>query len=123
MSMRERVYRQTDKPMTWTRAIILGTLIWALVILLTGQLPSWIIYFFDQQVSSIIDFTKSIPGVGAEGLNPKQIAIVRDIVANTVQMGALVVMLVVAYFWQKSKQRRLGQRGLQDPIKGYLSGK
>jgi hypothetical protein len=123
MSMRERVYRHTDKPMTWTRAIVLGTLIWGLVIMLTGQLPSWIIYFFDQQVSTIIEFTQNIPGVAAEGLNPKQIAIIRDIVANTVQMGALVAMLVIAYFWQKSKQRRLGRRGLQDPVKGYLSGK
>lgn len=121
--MRERVYRHTDKPMTWTRAIVLGTLIWGLVIMLTGQLPSWIIYFFDQQVSTIIEFTQNIPGVAAEGLNPKQIAIIRDIVANTVQMGALVAMLVIAYFWQKSKQRRLGRRGLQDPVKGYLSGK
>jgi hypothetical protein len=123
MSMRERVYRYSERPMTWTRAIVYGLLIWGLVVLLLGQVPSYIIYFFDQQVSTIIDFTKKIPGVGAEGLNPKQIVIVRDIIANTVQMGALVVMLAVAYFWQKSKQKRLGQRGLQDPVKGYLSGK
>jgi hypothetical protein len=44
-------------------------------------------------------------------------------VANSFQMGFLVVMLVVAYFWQKSKQKRSGARGLQDPVKGYLSGK
>jgi hypothetical protein len=123
MAMRERVYKFTDKPMTWTRAIIFGILIWAFTILATGQLPSYIIYFFDQQVASIIDLSTNIPGVSDEGLNPKQIAIVRDVVANTVQMGFLVAMLVVAYFWQKSKQKRLGQKGLQDPVKGYLSGK
>jgi hypothetical protein len=123
MAMRERVYKYTDKPMTWTRAIILGTLIWVFVILTMGQLPSWIIYFFDQNVASIIDLSTNIPGVAAEGLNPKQILIVRDIVANTAQMGFLFAALVVAYFWQKSKQKRLGQRGLQDPVKGYLSGK
>lgn len=123
MAMRERVYRFTDRPMTWTRAIILGTLIWIFTIMMTGQVPSYIIYFFDQQVASIIDLSKNIPGVSSEGLNPKQIAIVRDLVANGVQMGILVAMLVVAYFWQKSKQKRLGQKGLQDPVKGYLSGK
>jgi hypothetical protein len=123
MAMRERVYRFTDRPMTWTRAIILGTLIWIFTIMMTGQVPSYIIYFFDQQVASIIDLSKNIPGVSSEGLNPKQIAIVRDLVANGIQMGILVAMLVVAYFWQKSKQKRLGQKGLQDPVKGYLSGK
>jgi hypothetical protein len=123
MSMRERIYKYTDRPMTWTRAIVYGTIIWAIATIVLGQAPSWIIYEFDQQVSQIIDFSKDIPGVNSAGLNAKQIAIVRDIVANSVQMGALVVMLVVAYFWQKSKQRRTGARGLQDPVKGYLSGK
>ena len=123
MAMRERVYKFTDKPMTWTRAIILGTVIWVFVILTTGQLPSYIIYYFDQKVATIIELSTNIPGVPDAGLNPKQIAIARDIVANTVQMGFLLAMLVFAYFWQKSKQKRLGQRGLQDPVKGYLSGK
>jgi hypothetical protein len=123
MAMRERVYRYTDKPMTWTRAIVLGTIIWIIAIVLTGQLPSWIIYKADAEIAALIDFSKNIPGVNQEGLNTVQIKIVRDIVANTVQMGALVAMLVVAYFWQKSKQRRTGAKGLQDPVKGYLSGK
>jgi hypothetical protein len=123
MAMRERVYRYTDKPMTWTRAIVVGTIIWIIAILLTGQLPSWIIYKADAEIAALIEFSKNIPGVNQEGLNTVQIKIVRDIVANTVQMGALVAMLVVAYFWQKSKQRRTGAKGLQDPVKGYLSGK
>ena len=121
--MRERVYRYTDKPMTWTRAIVVGTIIWAIAILLLGQLPSWIIYKADAEIAALIDLSKEVPGVNEEGLNTVQIKIVRDIVANSVQMGALVVMLVVAYFWQKSKQRRTGAKGLQDPVKGYLSGK
>jgi hypothetical protein len=123
MAMRERVYRYTDKPMSWTRAIVVGTIIWAIAILLLGQLPSWIIYKADAEIAALIDFSKEIPGVNEEGLNTVQIKIVRDIVANTAQMGFLVVMLVVAYFWQKSKQRRTGAKGLQDPVKGYLSGK
>jgi hypothetical protein len=121
--MRERVYRRTDKPMSWARAIVLGMLIWLLLIALTGQVPSWIIYKFDQEVAALIDLSKKIPGVGKAGLNTVQLKIVRDIVANTVQMGALVVFLAAAYFWQKSKQQRLGQRGLQDPVKGYMAGK
>ncbi|MGH2788570.1 MAG: hypothetical protein ACRDJV_11810 [Actinomycetota bacterium] len=109
--------------MTWTRAIVLGTIIWIIAILLTGQLPSWIIYKFDAEIAALADFSKEIPGVSNEGLNTVQIKIVRDIIANSVQMGALVVMLGAAYFWQKSKQKRTGAKGLQDPVKGYLSGK
>jgi hypothetical protein len=123
MTMRERVYRVTDKPMTWTRAIVVGTIIWIIAILLTGQLPSWIIYKFDAEIATLIEWSQNIPGVSEEGLNTVQIKIIRDIVANTVQMGALVAMLVIAYYWQKNKQRRTGAKGLQDPVKGYLSGK
>jgi hypothetical protein len=123
MAMKDRFYAYTDRPMTWTRAILLGFLIWIFAVLLLGQLPSWIIYFSDTYVSQIIEITKDIPGVSEEGLNPKQIAIVRDIVANTVQMGALVFALVVVYFWQERKRKRTGQKGVQDTVKGYMSGK
>ena len=123
MSMRERVYRYTDAPMTWTKAIVLGTLLWVFMILTLGQLPSVIIYKFDQYIAQIIEFTQKLPLVEEEGLNTVQIKIIRDIVANSVQMGILTVILIVAYFWQKSKQKRLGSKGLSDPVKGYMPGK
>jgi hypothetical protein len=123
MAMKERVYKYTDRPMTWTRALVVGFIVWVFAILVLGQLPSWIIYKADQEVAALIEFSKRIPAVNKEGLNTIQIAIIRDIVANTVQMGALVVMLAFAYFWQKSRQRRTGAKGLQDPVKGYMSGK
>jgi hypothetical protein len=119
----DRFYAFTDRPMTWTRAIILGTIIWVVTILLLGQVPSVIIYKFDQYVAQIIDFTKNIPGVGKAGLNTTQIKIARDIVANSVQMGALTVMLVAAYFWQERKRKRVGSKGIQDVVKGYMPGK
>jgi hypothetical protein len=109
--------------MTWTRAIVLGLVIWVIAILVLGQVPSVIIYKADTYVAEIIEFTKKIPGVNKDGLNTVQIQIIRDIVANSIQMGALVVMLVFAYFWQKGKQKRTGAKGLQDPVKGYMSGK
>jgi asparagine N-glycosylation enzyme membrane subunit Stt3 len=123
MSLRERIYARTDKPMSWTKAILLGTLIWVVAILLLGQLPSMIIYWNDQNIASIIEFTQKIPGVGEAGLNTTQINMIRDIVANAVQMGILTVMLVAAYFWQERKRKRTGAKGLQDTVKGYMSGK
>ena len=123
MAALDRVLRQTDRPMTWTRAIIVGTIFFAVAIILLGQLPSVIIYAADQYVAEIIEFSKRIPGVSDEGLNTTQIKIVRDIVANSVQMGALVVMLVGMYIWQERKRKRTGGRGLQDVVKGYMPGK
>ena len=123
MGLRDRVYRITDAPMSWTKAIILGFVLWVILIILTGQIPSYVIYFFDREVAAIIDLSKKIPFVNDEGLNPKQIAIVRDLVANGIQMTAFAAILVVAYFWQEKKRKRLGSKGLQDPVRGYMSGK
>jgi hypothetical protein len=123
MAMRDRVFRYTDRPMTWTRAIVLGLVIWAIAIVFLGQVPSWIIYKADQEIAAIIEVSKRVPGVNKAGLNTTQIAIVRDLVANAVQMGFLTAMLVFAYYWQKAKQKRTGAKGLQDPVKGYMSGK
>ena len=121
--MMERIYKYTDRPMTWTRAIIYGTIIWVIAILVLGQLPSVIIYKADQYVAELIELSQRIPGVPESGLSTLGIRMVRDIVANTVQTGALVVMLAVAYFWQKNKRKRTGARGLQDVVKGYMPGK
>jgi Na+/H+ antiporter NhaC len=123
MAMRERIYKVTDAPMTWTRAIVLGTFLFVLATFTLGQAPSLIIYKFDQYVAEIIEFTTKIPGVNEEGLNAKQVSIVRDIVANAVQNTFLIMFLAGAYFWQKSKQKRTGAKGLTDPVKGYMPGK
>ncbi len=122
-SRMQRLYRYTDREMTWTQAIILGFFIWVVAIALLGQIPSLIIYKFDQYIAEIIDFTKKIPGVNEEGLNTIQIKMIRDIIANAVQMNLLIVMLVVAYKWQESKRKRTGAKGLQDPVRGYMPGK
>lgn len=123
MAIPERVYEVTDKPMTWTRALVLGSLIFAFAIIFLGQLPSWIIYEFDNEVEAIINLSKRLPVVSDAGLNPAQIQIVRDLVANAVQINILIGMLVVAYFWQEKKRKRTGAKGVQDTVKGYLSGK
>jgi hypothetical protein len=123
MAMMNRVYKYTDRPLSWTRAIIYGTLIWALVIVILGQVPSVIIYKADQYVAELIEFSTRLPGVPEAGLSTKMIQILRDVVANTVQMGALVVMLAFAYFWQQGKRKRTGARGVQDVVKGYMPGK
>jgi hypothetical protein len=123
MALRDRVFKRTDAPMSWTKAILLGFAIWIFSIIFLGQLPSVIIYKADQYVAEIIEFSKKIPFVNDAGLNTRQVLILRDLVANGVQMTTLVAMLVFAYFWQEKKRKRVGGKGVQDPVKGYLSGK
>lgn len=121
--LRERVFAYTDRPMTWTRAIVLGLVTWIAAIILLGQVPSVIIYKFDQYVAEIIEFSTKVPGVNKQGLNPTQVAIIRDLVANGVQMTLLAAMLVGAYIWQQMKRKRTGSKGITDVVKGYLPGK
>ncbi|MBA3349371.1 MAG: hypothetical protein H0T12_02335, partial [Actinobacteria bacterium] len=78
MALRDRVVQRTDKPMTWARAILLGTLIWIVAILVLGQVPSLIIYKADTYVAQIIEFSKGLPGVSGKGLATLQIRIIRD---------------------------------------------
>ena len=123
MAPLDRLYRYTDREMTWTRAIVLGTIIWIVGIALLAQIPSLIIYKADQYIAEIIDFSTNVPGVEEEGLNSTQVKILRDLVANGVQMSLLVVMLAGAYIWQERKRKRTGSKGLQDVVKGYMPGK
>ena len=123
MSISERVYRYTDRPMTWTKAVLIGFGIWVFAIIFLGQVPSVMIYKADQYIAQIIEFTTKIPGVNKAGLNVKQVKMIRDIVANSVQMGILTGMLVFAYFWQEKKRKRIGGKGPSDPVKGYRPGK
>ncbi|HZK51128.1 MAG TPA: hypothetical protein VFD47_06165 [Actinomycetota bacterium] len=123
MAITERIYKRTDQPMSWTKAIVMGSVVWILAIVLLGQIPSMIIYYADQYVAQIIEFSTNIPGVNPEGLNPKQVAILRDIVANSVQMGILTIALIAAYIWQERKRKRMGTKGHTDTVKGYMSGK
>ena len=123
MRLPERFYKVVDAPMTWTRAILLGTAVWVYSIIFMGQIPSLIIYKFDQYVAEIIEFTQDLPLVNEDGLNTTQIRMIRDIVANGFQITALIVLLVFMYYWQKFKQKRTGAKGLEDPVKGYMPGK
>jgi hypothetical protein len=123
MKLPGRFYEVVDAPMTWTRAILLGMAIWIFGIIFMAQIPSMIIYAFDQYVGNIIEFSKSIPGVNDNGLNAKQVLIIRDMVNNGVQLTALAALLVFMYMWQEKKRKRTGAKGPEDPVKGYMSGK
>lgn len=109
MRARDRFFKWVDRPLSWTRAIVGGLLLWVTIIIFVGQIPSWLIYQADAKVSTLIAISKHIPFVGDAGLNPMQLRILRDIVANGVQFTFLGIILFSVYRWQKAKQRRLGR--------------
>lgn len=123
MRLRDRFFRFTDAPFTWTRAILLGSAIWVFAIITMGQIPSLIIYKMDQYIAEIIKFTQDIPFVNDDGLNTQQIKMIRDMINNGVQLTFLAALLIFMYFWQEAKRKRTGAKGLEDPVKGYMSGK
>ena len=123
MKLPDRFYKIVDAPFTWTRAILVGFAVWIYLIIFTGQIPSLIIYKFDQYVAEIIEFTQKLPLVNEDGLNTTQIRMIRDIIANGFQITALIALLVFMYYWQKFKIKRTGAKGLEDPVKGYMPGK
>ena len=117
MRARDRFFNWVDRPLSWTRAIVGGFVLWVIVIILIGQVPSWLIYQADAKVATLIDISKHIPFVNEAGLNPTQIKIIRDIVANAIQFGFLAAILVSAYLWQKAKRRRLGRPDATDRVR------
>jgi hypothetical protein len=123
MKLPQKFYDVVDAPMTWTRAILLGLVIMIFSTITMGQIPSMIIYAFDQYVSEIIEWSGKLPFINDEGLNTRQIVIIRDMVNNGVQLTFLFALLAFMYFWQEKKRKRTGAKGPEDPVRGYMPGK
>lgn len=123
MRLPQRFYDFVDAPFTWARAILVGSAIYLFAIITMGQIPSMIIYWFDQNVAEIIEFSGRLPLVNDEGLNTTQVRMIRDAVNTGVQTTFLIALLVFMYFWQELKRKRTGARGPEDPVRGYMPGK
>ena len=95
---------RSDRRLTWTQAVLLGTYLTVIVTLLIAEIPSRFLYWFDAEHTNIADrfpITEAI-------MRGDQYIIVRDIVVNTVQGLFFVVILALAYVWGE-RQRRAGR--------------
>jgi hypothetical protein len=94
------VLRRADKEkMTWTQAVIVGSWLLAISIILIGEVPSRILYWFDSThalFSAKLHFMQwqEKPLGGNPGYQ-----LIADIVANTVQGIFFVIIAAGAYFW------------------------
>ncbi len=93
---------RSERRLTWTGAIILGTVIGAIGILLIGELPSRMLYWFDANADQLAER----PGLGF--LAGDQYIRIRDILVNSIQGTLFVVMIALTYFWGE-RHRKAGR--------------
>jgi hypothetical protein len=99
---------RSEKKLTWTSAILLGSWLIAITIILIGEVPSRILYWFDSNHAGLAE---QFPILGFMendlGGNPGY-QVVADIVANTAQGLFFVIICAGAYFWGE-KHRKEGK--------------
>ena len=90
---------RNGEKLTWTQAVVVGAWLLAISIVLIGDVPSRILYWFDSThalVSAKLKFMQwqEKPFGGNPGYQ-----LIADIVANTVQGIFFVLIAAGAYFW------------------------
>lgn len=90
---------RSKRRLTWTTAVLLGSWLVAITVVLIGDVPSRILYWFDAQHEPLSErFTFLKFWEEDLGGNPGY-QVVADIVANTVQGVFFVIICAGAYFW------------------------
>jgi hypothetical protein len=94
-----RFVLKSNRKLTWTTAILLGSWLIAITIILIGEVPSRILYYFDSNHAGLAErFPVLRFWEGDLGGNPGY-QVVADIVANTAQGIFFVIICAGAYFW------------------------
>lgn len=90
---------RSNRRLTWTTAILLGSWLVAITVVLLGDVPSRILYWFDEQHAPLAERFAFLRFWEEDlGGNPGY-QVVADIVANTVQGTLFVLICAGAYFW------------------------
>lgn len=106
-------------PLSWTRAIIIGLAITAVLLVVLAWVPSHFTYFIWPRLEP----AKIIENVaGYKIKDPYTVVRIGDLISMGYQTTVFVIPLVVTYLVMERRRRRLGQQGAEEP-KGYLPGK
>ena len=90
---------RSKRRLTWASAIIVGSWLVAVTVVLLGDVPSRILYWFDEVHAPLAERFSWLAWWENElGGNPGY-QVVADIVANTVQGIFFVAICAGAYFW------------------------
>lgn len=99
---------RSDRTLTWTTAVLLGFLLFAIGIIAIGEIPSRLLYWFDANHEALAGSIPIQPI--ADMMAGKDYFILRDIVTNTVQGILFVILVAAVYFWGE-RHRREGRFG------------
>lgn len=87
--------------LTWATAILMASWLTAITVVLIGDVPSRILYWFDQAYAPLSEKFPFLAPVFENpnfGGNPGY-QVVADLVANTIQGIFFVAICAAAYFW------------------------
>jgi hypothetical protein len=97
-----------NRQLTWTTAVLLGSWLTAVTVVLIGDVPSRILYWFDEVHAPLAERFAFLRWWENDlGGNPGY-QVVADIVANTVQGTFFIAICAGAYFWGE-KHRKEGK--------------
>jgi hypothetical protein len=97
---------RSNRKLTWTTAVLLGAWLTAITVVLIGDVPSRILYWFDEQHAPLAErFTFLRFWEEDLGGNPGY-QVIADIVANTVQGIFFVLIAAGAYFWGERHRKQ-----------------
>lgn len=106
--------------MTWSRAIIVATLITGALFVTLGFIPSIARYAWDNNTDAMIAFVAD--KTGYEFKDSYTMVRIHDAISMGVQTFFFAVPVALTYILGEKRRRRLGLRG-SDGVKGYLPGK
>lgn len=112
--------KQSEPEMTWVRAIVLSTIITALLIIFLGFIPSIFRYWWSSNSDQIATTIKNLTGI--EIKDRYNLVRIHDAISMGVQTFIFVIPVTAAYVLGERRRRRLGLRGTEG-VKGYLPGK
>ena len=93
------VRNKKDRKLTWTTAVLLGAWLTAITVVLIGDVPSRLLYWFDRVHAPLAEkFSWLRWWENDFGGNPGY-QVVADLVANTVQGMFFVAICAATYFW------------------------
>ncbi len=99
---------RSERKLTWTTATLLGGWLTAITVILLGDIPSRLLYWFDQNHATLAErFAWLRWWENVVGGNPGY-QLVADVVANTVQGVFFVIIAALAYFWGE-RHRKAGR--------------
>lgn len=109
-----------EKEMTWVRAIVLSTVITAVLIIVLGFLPSMLRYEWDARSEEIGELIHNVTGYELQ--DTYTLVRIHDAISMGIQTFIFAIPVVATYIIGEKRRRRMGLRG-SGAVKGYLPGK